>query len=144
MIKVWVNKTIFKYYFFLFTHFNLKSAYCGFFTWFTEVFCIMKQQVYQRVVHYQFLYLLTLQNFYIRFQYYWRLRCSSYKYLLWWTIMVWNLLGYANIWLVSNQLMASSDLDFIISSKLVISLEAACIVLSSTKLARLAFFMNKN
>ena len=54
-----------------------------------------------------------------------------------------NLLGFANIWLVSNQLMASSDSDFNISSKLVISLEVAYIVLSSAKLARLAFFMNK-
>ena len=40
--------------------------------------------------------------------------------------------------------MASSDFDFNISSKLVISLEAVYIVLLSGKLARLAFFMNKN
>ena len=40
--------------------------------------------------------------------------------------------------------MASSDSDFNISSKLVISLETGYIVLSSAKLARLAFFMNKN
>ena len=40
--------------------------------------------------------------------------------------------------------MASSDPNFNISSKLVISLEAAHIVLLPAKLARLAFFMNKN
>ena len=45
---------------------------------------------------------------------------------------------------VSNQLIAFYDWDFNISSKLIISLEAAYIVLSSAKLARLAFFMNKN
>ena len=37
--------------------------------------------------------------------------------------------------------MASFDSDFNISSKFVISLEAAYIVLSSAKLARLAFFI---
>ena len=41
-------------------------------------------------------------------------------------------------------LMTSSDSDFNISSKLVISLQAAYVVLSSPKLARLTFFMNKN
>ena len=40
--------------------------------------------------------------------------------------------------------MASSDSDSNISSKLVISLEAAYIVLSPAKLASLASFMNKN
>ena len=64
--------------------------------------------------------------------------------LLWWTAMAWNLLGYANIWLVSNQLIASLDLDFSIFSKLVISLEVVYVVLFSAKLERLAFFMNKN
>ena len=39
--------------------------------------------------------------------------------------------------------MASSDSNFNISNKLVISLEAAYIVQSSVKLARLDFFMNK-
>ena len=48
------------------------------------------------------------------------------------------------IGLASNQLMASSDSDFNDSSKLVISLEVAYMVLSSAKFARLAFFMNKN
>ena len=53
-----------------------------------------------------------------------------------------NLSGFANTWLVSNQLMAFSDADFNISSKLVISLEAAYMVLSSAKLARLALKTN--
>ena len=40
--------------------------------------------------------------------------------------------------------MTSSYSDFNISSKLVRCLEGACIMLSSAKVARLAFFINKN
>ena len=48
-----------------------------------------------------------------------------------------NLSGFVSIWLFSNQLTTSSNLDFNISSKLVISLEVSYIVLSSS-------FMNKS
>ena len=55
-----------------------------------------------------------------------------------------KLIGICEHMVSFKPLMTSSDSDFNISSKLVISLQAAYVVLSSPKLARLTFFMSKN